>query len=248
MKRKLTMLLALAVAAAMPLCCFGEEETQSEMAAPAPSHYKATMVPYDELEPVNHIVILQNALKYLADGFYTEDTAPAAEEITYKEETVSAYAMSDAAALLNNSCEGDVTVVTMEEEETTMTADQFVGLKVIFDDSEEGNPPVLYDPDAGTEITDFWYALTAEGEAVFSVNRNQSCLLTDMLALAGWDPEADYTVCAVDKFHIPVTGEFVAAGEIRGTLSGAVNGSFGELPIAGGKINDVMLIQPLQEG
>lgn len=248
MKRNLTMLLVLAVAAAMPLCCFAEEETQSEMAAPAPSHYKAAMVPYDELEPVNHIVILQNALTYAEGGFYTEDTVPAAEEITYKEEAVSAYAMSDVMALLNNSCEGDLTAVNMEEEQTTMTAEQFSGLKVIFDDSEEGKPPVLYNPDDGTEVTDFWYALTAEGEAIFSVSANQSYPLTEIRTLAGWDPEADYTVCAIDKFHIPVTGEFVAAGEIRGTLSGAVNGSFGELPIAGGKINDAVIIQPLQEG
>ena len=128
-----------------------------------------------------------------------------------------------------------------------MTADEFSALYVIIDDWGSGNPPVLYDPETGTEVTDFWYALTDEGEAIFSIVSGHSYPLTDLLDIAGWDTEGEYTICATDKFHIPVTGEFVGVGEIRGTLSGSVNGSFGDLPIASGKISDVVIIQPLQE-
>ena len=214
-----------------------------------PAHYRDTMVVYDELEPVDHLVILQNALKFSRDGFYTAETAPATQEIAYNNgEMVSAYTMRDVLVMLNNTCEGDLTIVTLDEQESAMTAEDFSALYVIIDDFGSGNPPVLYDPSTGTEVTDFWYALTAEGEAIFSVISGHSYPLTDLLAIAGWDTKAGYTICATDKFHIPVTGEYVGIGEIRGTLSGSVNGSFGDLPIASGKISDVVIIQPLQEG
>ncbi|HHX75250.1 MAG TPA: hypothetical protein GX699_10150, partial [Firmicutes bacterium] len=52
-----------------------------------------------------------------------------------------------------------------------------------------------------------------------------------------------YRYVATDKFYIPVEPQERANGEIRGTLSGAINGSFPDLAIASGKINDVLLIE-----
>lgn len=70
--------------------------------------------------------------------------------------------------------------------------------------------------------------------------------MADLLDMVGWDTDTSYTICATDKFHIPVEPDYIAIGDIRGTLSGAVNGSFGDMTIASGKIGDVVIIQPLE--
>ena len=51
---------------------------------------------------------------------------------------------------------------------------------------------------------------------------------------------------ATDRFYIPVDPKENASGEIRGALSGAINGSFPDLTIASGKINDVIYIEAIK--
>ena len=65
----------------------------------------------------------------------------------------------------------------------------------------------------------------------------------ELLETVGWDAGVTYRYVATDKFYIPVEPEYRQTGEIRGTLSGAINGSFPELAIASGKINDLLFIE-----
>ena len=83
-------------------------------------------------------------------------------------------------------------------------------------------------------------------EAVYSVVSGSIHNAAEIIANVGWDADATYRYMATDKFYIPVGPEERATGEIRGTLSGAVNGSFPELKIAGGKINDVIYIEAME--
>lgn len=221
-----------------------EESTPEATEAPL---YKDIMVPYDELEPANHIVVLQNTLHYTRDGFYTEDTAPVAEELDYNGQTVSAYPVSCVLNFLNQAPAGELTVTKTDETAMAVSAEDFAGMYVIIDDFQSGNAPVFYNPATGTEITEFFYAVTAEGEAIFSIVSGAQYIVKDIVAMVGWDDTKSYTVCATDKFHIPVEPDYMAIGDLRGTLSGAVNGSFGDMTIASGKISDVVIVQPLQE-
>ena len=221
----------------------GTAETETT-AAP---HYRDIMVPYDELPVQKHLVILQNTLRNPRDGFYTEETAPVPETIAYKDGEVQAYAMDYVLAFLTETPAGELTVTNTAEEAVMVSAEEFAGMYVIIDDFQSGNPPVLVNPDTGLEIPDFFYAVTAEGEGIVSVVTGTQYAVADLLNMVGWDAEASYTVCATDKFHIPVEPDYIAIGDIRGTLSGAVSGSFGDMTIASGKIGDVVIIQPLEK-
>jgi hypothetical protein len=61
----------------------------------------------------------------------------------------------------------------------------------------------------------------------------------------GWETGASYRFVATDKFHIPVSPEALVTGEIRGGLTGVINGSFPDLSIANGKLNDLLFIEPV---
>ncbi len=219
----------------------------AEKETTAAPHYRDIMVPYDELPVQKHLVILQNTLRNPRDGFYTEETAPVPETIAYKDGEVQAYAMDYVLAFLTETPAGELTVTNTAEEAVMVSAEEFAEMYVIIDDFQSGNPPVLVNPDTGLEIPDFFYAVTAEGEGIVSVVTGTQYAVADLLNMVGWDAEASYTVCATDKFHIPVEPDYIAIGDIRGTLSGAVSGSFGDMTIASGKIGDVVIIQPLEK-
>lgn len=267
MKKQFYMLLAVMLSAGMLSAC-GTSSAEDSSAAPAQSStpeaketgsvtakpeeteaplYKDIMVPYDELEPASHIVILQNTLRYTRDGFYTEDTAPKAEALDYSGQTVDGYPVSCVLDFLNQEPAGELTVTKTDETTMTVSAEDFAGMYVIIDDFQSKNAPVFYNPSTGTEVADFFYAVTAEGEGIFSIVSGAQYIVKDIVAMAGWDDTKGYTICAADKFHIPVEPDYMAAGDLRGTLSGAVNGSFDGMTIASGKISDVVIIQPLQE-
>lgn len=217
-------------------------EAAETTAAP---HYRDIMVQYDELPVQKHLVILQNTLRNPRDGFYTEETAPVPETISYKDSETQAYPVEYVLAFLTETPVGELAVTNTAEETVTVSAEEFAGMYVAIDDFQSGNPPALVNPETGLEISDFFYAVTAEGEGIVSVVTGTQYIVADLLKMVGWDAEASYTVCATDKFHIPVEPEYIAIGDIRGTLSGAVNGSFGDMTIASGKIGDVVIIQPL---
>jgi len=261
MVKKLLIVMLLLLMLVIPAACSSEAPAAPEESGEAPAGgeesaaggegeaqptYKEIMVPYDELVPTARIVLLQNAINFSREGFYTADNKPVPEEITYNGETVAAYPISYAADFLINGTSGDLTITNNDGSTQAISAADFAGLYVIIDFTSDA-PPVLYNPESGTTITDFLFAVTAEGEAIYSVVSGSIYNAAEIIANVGWDPEASYHYVATDKFHIPVGPAENATGEIRGTLSGAINGSFPDLAIASGKINDVIFIEPMEE-
>lgn len=210
-----------------------------------PTSYKESMLPFDQLVPGERIVILQNTLNYSREGFYTAETKPVASEINYDGETISAYPMSYLLAFLKNGMADTVKVFNNDGSEQELTADEFKGLFVIVDFTSDA-APILYNPETGTKLEDFLYAITSEGEAIYSIVSGSIHNAAAVIANAGWDTDATYRYVATDKFYFPVGPEENATGEVRGTLSGAVNGSFPDLKIASGKINDLIYIEVIQ--
>lgn len=211
-----------------------------------PTTYKDTMLPFDQLPPGNRIVILQNTINYGREGFYTPETRPVTQEISYKGASVAAYPMTYALAFLKNGSAGALKITSTSGAEQEMTAEEFTGLFIIIDFTSDA-PPVLYNPDTGAELTDFLFAVTAEGEAIYSVVSSSIHNAAELIASVGWDANATYRYMATDKFYFPVGPAEAATGEVRGTLSGAVNGSFPDLKIASGKINDLVYIEVIEE-
>jgi len=216
-----------------------EESSGEEKKEPT---YKEKMVPYDQLEPTERIVFLQNTINYSREGFYTPETKPATETIEYNSGSVEAYPLNYAVAFLTKGLEGEVTITLNGGSKQTLASEDFAGLYVIIDFTSE-EPPILYNPETGTEITDFLYAQTSAGEVIYSVVSGSVHNAAELLETVGWDAGVTYRYVATDKFYIPVEPEYRQTGEIRGTLSGAINGSFPELAIASGKINDLLFIE-----
>ena len=254
MKKILSLLLIILLVLTLAACGSGNPEPGNETeggnntppAGEGPKEgeptYKEKMVPYDQLEPSERIVLLQNALNFSREGFYTADTKPQTETITYQDNSVEAYSMEYVLAFLNKGVVGEVTVTKTDGSTINLAADELAGMYVILDFTS-GDAPVLYNPASGTEVTDFFYAVTGAGEAIYSVVSDSIHNAAELLRAVGWDESATYRYVATDKFYIPVEPQERANGEIRGTLSGAINGSFPDLAIASGKINDVLLIE-----
>lgn len=211
-----------------------------------PTTYKESMLPFDQLVPGDRIVILQNTINYSREGFYTPETKPVTQEIDYGGESVAAYPMSYAIAFLNKELDGNLTLFNNDGSKMEINPEEFSGLFVIIDFTSDA-PPVLYNPDIGMEITNFHYALTAEGEAIYSVVSGSIHDTKELITKMGWDPELTYRYVATDQFYFPVGVAEVGTGEVRGTLSGAVNGSFPDLKIASGKINDLVYIEKMDQ-
>ncbi|MCC6147659.1 MAG: hypothetical protein IT308_08850 [Anaerolineaceae bacterium] len=210
-----------------------------------PTTYKESMLPFEQLVPGDRIVILQNTINYGREGFYTPETKPAAQTINFNGKPVEAYPMSYPIGFLKNGLTGSVKVFNTGGSEQEISAEEFAGLYIIIDFTSD-IPPVLYNPKTGAQLEDFQYASTLQGEAIYSVVSASSHNTKELLAKIGWDPAETYRYVATDKFYIPVGAAEVGTGEVRGTLSGAVNGSFPDLKIASGKINDVIYIEVIE--
>ncbi|MGI6225855.1 MAG: hypothetical protein ACOYJ1_06330 [Peptococcales bacterium] len=208
-------------------------------------NYKETMVPYDQLPKAKRIIMLQNSLNFSREGFYTADSKPVTEEIEYQGKTVTAYSMSYPLAFLTNESTSDIKITKNDGSSQSITYEDFAGLYVLIDFTSDA-PPVFYNPKSGTEITDFLFATTEGGEAIYSVVSDSIYNAGEVIASVGWDTEIPYRFIATDKFHIPVQPAENAKGEIRGALSGAINASFPDMQIAGGKLNDLLFIQPME--
>ncbi len=211
-----------------------------------PTTYKESMLPFDQLIPGNRIVILQNTISYGREGFYTAETKPVTQAINYAGNPVDAYPMSYPIAFLKNDLTGTLKVFNNDGSEQEISADDFSGLFIIIDFTSDA-APVLYNPESGTELKDFLYAVTSQGEAIYSVVSASNHNTKDLLTKVGWDPAETYRYVATDQFYIPVGVPEVGTGEIRGTFSGAVNGNFPDLKIASGKINDVIYIEVMED-
>lgn len=245
MKKKLLVLLTVLVmlvgAVAMTGC--GEKEQEFE---PGTDHtYKDSMVPFDELVSAERVVILQNTLNFGMTGFYTSETAPVTESITYNGAATDAYPITYTLDFLTNEVKGDVTVIDADGAEATFSAEEFAGMYAIVD-FMSSEPVVLYNPATGAETT-IKAAKTSEGEGIYSIVADSAVPTADMLAACGWNTDAELRLVATDKFYIPVAPEYLAIGELRGTLSGALTASFADMVIASGKLNDPVYFEKIVE-
>jgi hypothetical protein len=189
---------------------------------------------------------LQNTINYSREGFYTSQTKPTTQEIDFDGNQVAAYSMSFPIAFLKNDLAGDLKVFNSDGSEQEISTEEFAGMYIIIDFFSD-SPPVLFNPETGTQLNDFQYAITSQGEVIYSVVSGSNHNTKELLTKIGWDPAATYRYVASDKFYFPVGAEEVGSGEVRGTLSGAVNGSFPDLKIASGKINDLIYIEVIEE-
>ncbi len=249
MKNFKTLSLLLAIVISVVLCfsaCGGNADTNTttEPSTEKTTTYKDTMIPFEDIVQGKKIVILQNTLNYTIDGFYTADTKPVTEDITYGGATTAAYKMTYAIDFLLNEPKGDLKVTDTEGKTVDIKADDFAGMYVIIDFSS-GEAPTIYNPTTKTEVKNFAVAVTAEGEAIYSIIADSTHICADILEACGWDTTQTYRYVAADHFYIPVEGSFAKVGELRGTLSGSINGSFPELTIASGKINDLVYLEEI---
>ena len=211
---------------------------------PAETLYRDAMVPFEELIPAERIIILQNTVNFGREGFYTEATKPVTEEVELDGQTVGAYKLTYALDFLTFGYENGATVVDEAGNETAFSKEELEGAYVYIEGFQSYTLPVLFNPATGAKVVDFDHLITDNKEMVISIITEQSRRCVDMFELLGWDTTtATYHVMATDKFFVPATPLDYDDGEIRGALSGSVNGTFPEMVPAQGKINDVVYIE-----
>ena len=216
----------------------------AEEDVPAETHYRDVMIPFEDIIPAARIVILQNTLNFGREGFYTADTKPVTEDVTLDGQTVGAYKLTYALSFLTFGYENGATVVDAAGVETVFTKEELEASYVYIEGFQSYTLPVLFNPETGVKIVDFDHLLTDNKEMVISIVTEQDRRFVDMYALLQWDTAAtNYRVMATDKFFIPITPADYDDGELRGALSGSVNGTFPDMVVAQGKINDVIYLE-----
>ena len=225
----------------------GDSPESGAAAEEAPGHYKSTMKPFDELVPAERIVILQNVFNSnTREGFYTRENRPASAVIEYSRGNKEAWPISHAIDLLHKGCEGKVAVTKTDGGKTEFSAADFSGMYVMIDFRSDA-APVLYNPTTKSLAADFAFAVTSEGEVIYSVISGAYQNAKELLEKVGWKTDARYRIVATDKFYVPMEPAEAVTGELRGALSGVVNGSFPDMRFANGKINDVLFIELIVE-
>ena len=215
----------------------------AEEEVPAETLYRDAMIPFEELVPAERIVILQNTLNFGREGFYTEETKPVTEEVTLDGQAVAAYKLTYALDFLTFGYENGAQVVNASGETQEFTKEELEGSYIYIEGFQSYTLPVLFNPATGAKVVDFDHLMT-DNEMVISIITEQSRRCMDMFEMVGWDTTtATYHVMATDKFFVPATPVDYDDGEIRGALSGSVNGTFPEMVPAQGKINDVVYIE-----
>lgn len=223
-------------------------------------HYRDIMVPYDEVEKAERIVLLQTALWYTGrDGIYTEAEVAAPEAMNYDGQSVMAFRMSNVTKFLLNEPTGEVTLYNSNGETVALAAAEFEALRVIsaqeldgaanyLDSFQGGNCIILAKDDGNCVMKGFSYAVTAEGEGVLSISAKQELSTADVLTNMGWGAECACNLVASDKFYVPdpiVDGE---RGAVVAPLSGTtINGKILDASIAQGRINDLLYIEKIVE-
>ena len=262
MKRFLAFLLMLTLCLSLAACSSSDEggqqeeekkelptnqTTEPEGGEEAAPHYRDIMIPFEDLIPAERIVILQNTLNFGREGFYTEATKPVAEELTLDGATVKGYKLTHALSFLTYGYENGAVVTDAAGNSETYTKEQLEAAYVLIEDFQSYELPRLYDPASGKLFADFDHLIpegTEQKEMVISIVTEQDRRFPDMFALVGWDTAStNYHVMATDKFYIPVTPVDYDDGELRGALSGSINGTFPDCTVAQGKINDVIYVE-----
>ena len=255
MKKLLALVLALTIAMSAAACGSSApaESTEEKKALPVAStepaaegeetHYKATMKPYSDIQHGKRIIVLQNTLQFSREGIMTEAEAPVPETFNYNGADYMSFAMTDVVKFLTEAPTGIVKVYTAEGTEISYTVEEFLETRVLIDDFQSGNMPILYDTVKGYGDEGFKYAVMENGEGIFSIVTEQEVNVNDMLTKYGWDNTKTYNLVATDEFYIPITPEDYDEGGLRGALSGAINASFVDMTIAIGKLNDVVFVE-----
>ena len=263
MKRIVALMLLLAIALSLAACGGSSaaettaatekpaEEKKSLPVATQPAEedvpketlYKDAMIPFEDIIPAERIVILQNTLNFGREGFYTEETKPVTEEVKLDGQTVAAYKLTYALNFLTFGYENGAQVVNAAGEVLEMTKEELDAAYVYIEGFQSYTLPVVFIPGTSVKVVDFDHLIT-DNEMVISIITEQSRRCMDMFEMIGWDTaSATYHVMATDKFFVPATPVDYDDGEIRGALSGSVNGTFPEMVPAQGKINDVVYIE-----
>ena len=252
MKRFIALMLLMALCLSLAACgAAGTEEKKELPIATQPTEgdvpeetlYKDAMIPFEDLIPAERIVILQNAVNFGREGFYTEETKPVTEDVMLDGQTVAAYKLTYALKFLTFGYENGAQVVSEAGDVLEMTKDELDAAYVYIEGFQSYTLPVVFIPGTDVKVVDFDHLIT-ENEMVISIITEQSRRCVDMFEMLGWDTtSATYHVMATDKFFVPATPVDYDDGEIRGALSGSVNGTFPEMVPAQGKINDVLYLE-----
>ena len=252
MKKLIALILVLTMALSLAACGGADTEEKKELPVttqpseedvPEETLYKDAMIPFEDLIPAERIVVLQNAVNFGREGFYTEETKPVTEDVVLDGQTVAAYKLTYALQFLTFGYENGAAVVDEAGNVTTFTRDELEAAYVYIEGFQSYTLPVVFIPGTDVKVVDFDHLIT-ENEMVISIITEQSRRCVDMFAMLGWDTtSATYHVMATDKFFVPATPVDYDDGEIRGALSGSVNGTFPEMVPAQGKINDVLYLE-----
>ena len=252
MKRFIALMLLLALCLSLVACgAAGTDEKKELPIATQPTEgdvleetlYKDAMIPFEDLIPAERIVILQNALNFGREGFYTEETKPVTEDVMLDGQTVAAYKLTYALQFLTFGYDNGAQVVNAAGDVLEMTKEELDAAYVYIEGFQSYTMPIVFIPGTDVKVVDFDHLIT-ENEMVISIITEQSRRCVDMFEMLGWDTtSATYHVMATDKFFVPATPVDYDDGEIRGALSGAVNGTFPEMVPAQGKINDVLYLE-----
>ena len=252
MKKIIALILVLVMALSLAACTGTDTEEKkdlpvatqpSEEDVPEETLYKDAMIPFEDLIPAERIVVLQNAVNYGREGFYTEETKPVTEAVMLDGAEVQAYKLTYALQFLTFGYENGAQVVSEAGDILEMTRDELDAAYVYIEGFQSYTLPVVFIPGTDVKVVDFDHLIT-ENEMVVSIITEQSRRCVDMFDMLGWDTtSATYHVMATDKFFVPATPMDYDDGEIRGALSGSVNGTFPEMVPAQGKINDVLYLE-----
>ena len=252
MKKIIALILVLVMALSLAACTGTDTEEKkdlpvatqpSEEDVPEETLYKDAMIPFEDLIPAERIVVLQNAVNYGREGFYTEETKPVTEAVMLDGAEVQAYKLTYALQFLTFGYENGAQVVSEAGDILGMTREELDAAYVYIEGFQSYTLPVVFIPGTDVKVVDFDHLIT-ENEMVVSIITEQSRRCVDMFDMLGWDTtSATYHVMATDKFFVPATPMDYDDGEIRGALSGSVNGTFPEMVPAQGKINDVLYLE-----
>ena len=253
MKKLIALILVLVMTLSL-VACGGSNSTEEKKELPVATQpteedvpeetlYKDAMIPFEDLIPAERIVILQNAVNFGREGFYTEETKPVTEDVILDGQTVAAYKLTYALQFLTFGYENGAQLVNAAGEVLEMTKEELDAAYVYIEGFQSYTLPVVFIPGTDVKVVDFDHLIT-DNEMVISIITEQSRRCVDMFEMLGWDTtSATYHVMATDKFFVPATPVDYDDGEIRGALSGSVNGTFPEMVPAQGKINDVLYLE-----
>ena len=252
MKKLIALILVLVMAVSLVACGGADPEEKKELPVatqptegdvPQETLYKDAMIPFEDLIPAERIVILQNAVNFGREGFYTEETKPVTEAVMLDGAEVEAYKLTYALQFLTFGYENGAKLFNEAGDVLAMTKDELDAAYVYIEGFQSYTLPVVFVPGTDVKVVDFDHLIT-DNEMVISIITEQSRRCVDMFDMLGWDTtSATYHVMATDKFFVPATPVDYDDGEIRGALSGSVNGTFPEMVPAQGKINDVLYLE-----